>query len=98
MNTNIFERLSFLSLFLVIVLLPIFFLPFTSIPIEVSKGLLLVIWLVACVIFWAIARFIDCKIIFPRSWLLLSGFGIVLVFLLSALLSATPEVSLFGAM
>ena len=98
MKTNIFDRLSFLSLFLVIVLLPLFCLPFTNIPVEISKGLLLVLGLAACVIFWAIARFSDGKIIFPKSWLLVSGFGIVLVFLLSALFSGSPQVSLFGAM
>ena len=98
MRTNIFDRLSFLALFLVIVLLPVFFLPFTNIPIETSKGLLLVLGLVACVVFWVIARFIDGKIIFPKSWLLVSGFGIVFVFLLSALFSQNSQVSLFGVM
>ncbi|MBI2627404.1 hypothetical protein HYW72_00550 [Candidatus Nomurabacteria bacterium] len=99
MKTNIFDGLSFLSLLLVIVLLPVFFLPFTNIPVETSKGLLLVLGLFACVIFWAIARFLDGRIIFPKSWLLLSGLGIVLVFLLSALLSPkSAQVSLFGIM
>ena len=99
MKTNIFDRLSFLSLFLVVVLLPVFCLPFTNIPIEISKGLLLVLGLVACVIFWAMARFIDGRIVFPRSWLLWSGFGIVLAFLLSSLFSgSSSQVSLFGTM
>ena len=98
MRTNIFERLSFLSLFLVIVLLPLFFLPFTNIPIETSKGLLLVVGLAFCIIFWAIARFLDGRIIFPQSWLLVSGFGICLAFLLSALFSGNSQVSLFGTM
>src|SRR3989338_4762819 len=98
MNTNIFERLSFLSLFLVIVLLPLFFLPFTNISIEISKGLLLVVGLAVCIIFWAIARFLDGRIIFSKSWLLVSGFGVCLAFLLSALFSGNPQVSLFGTM
>ena len=98
MSTNIFEKLSFLSLFLVIVLLPLFFLPFTNIPIETSKGLLLVLGLVASIVFWAIARFSDGKIVFPKSWLLVSGFGIALIFLLSSLLSGNSQVSLFGTM
>lgn len=98
MRSNIFDRLSFLSLFFTIVLLPFFFLPFTKIPIETSKDLLLVLGLTACIIFWAIARFSDGEIIFPKSWLLVSGFGIVLVFLLSALFSGNYQVSLFGIM
>lgn len=100
MRLNIFDRLSFVSLFIVIVLLPLFCLPFTNIPIETSKGLLLVVGLTACVIFWAIARFIDGKIVFPKSWLLTSGFGVAFIFLLSAVFSSSTsrEVSLFGAM
>ena len=98
MHTNIFDRLSFLSLFLVVVLLPVFCLPFTNIPVETSKGLLLVVGLVISVVFWARARFLDGKIVIPKSWLLVSGFGIVLAFLLSALFSPTSQVSLFGTM
>jgi len=98
MRANIFERLSFLSLFLVVVLLPIFCLPFTSFAVETSKGLLLVVGLAASLIFWAIARFSDGKIVLPKSWLLLSGIGVILVTLLSALLSANTTVSLFGSL
>lgn len=98
MRSHLFDRLSFLSLFLVVVLLPLFCLPFTNIPVETSKGLLLVVGLAACIIFWTLARFSDGKISFPRSWLLTSGFGIALVFLLSALFSGKAEVSLFGTM
>src|SRR3989338_4252654 len=84
MKTNIFDRLSFLSLFFVVVLLPLFFLPFANIPVETSKGLLLVAGLALCIVFWTISRLIDGKIVFPKSWLLLAGFGIVLVFFISA--------------
>lgn len=95
MRTNTFDKLSFLSLFLVVILLPFFFLPFTNIPVEISKGLLLVIGLALCVIFWAIARFFDGKISFPKSVSILGGAGIVLIFLLSTIFSKT---SFFGTM
>lgn len=98
MNSNIFDRLSFWALFLVIILLPLFVLPFTNIPVETSKGLLLVVGLTASVVFWAISRFLDGKIIFSKSWLLVSGFGIVLAFLLSTLFSGGSQVSFFGTM
>lgn len=98
MRSNIFDKLSFLSLFLVVILLPIFCLPFTNIPVETSKGLLLVLGLAACIIFWAIARFSDGKINFPRSYLLVAGGGIALITLLSALFSKASQTSLFGTM
>lgn len=98
MYSNIFDRLSFLSLFLVVVLLPVFCLPFTNIPVETSKGLLLVLGLAISVIFWAIARFSDGEIIFPKSFVLLAGFGIVLATFLSSLFSGNIQISLFGIM
>ncbi len=98
MLSNILDRISFWALFLVVVLLPVFFLPFTQIPIETSKGLLLVMGLAIAIIFWIAARFSDGRISMPKSWLLLSGLGITLVFLVSALLSSSPKVSLFGTM
>ncbi len=98
MHTNIFGRLSFLSLFFVITLLPFFFLPFTHIPIENAKGALLVVGLVFSVIFWSLARFFDGKINLPRSASLLGGVGVVLAVLLSALFVKSSEVSFFGTM
>lgn len=98
MLSNVLDKISFWVLFAVIVLLPVFFLPFTQIPVETSKGLLLVIGLSISIIFWILARFYDGKISLPKSWLLLSGVGIVLIFLISALFSSSPEVSMFGIM
>ena len=81
MLSNILDRISFYSLFLVAVLLPVFFLPFTKIPVDISKGLLLVIGLSVSIIFWTAARFSDGKIVLPKSWLLVSGFSFVGSFL-----------------
>src|SRR3989344_4266210 len=96
MKSNIFDKISFLSLFLVVVLLPFFFLPFTNIPIETLKGLLLVVGLAVCIIFWAIARFSDGKISFSKSLILVGGAGIILAFFLSALFSEASGISFFG--
>ncbi|OIO29545.1 hypothetical protein COX93_00860 [Candidatus Nomurabacteria bacterium CG_4_10_14_0_2_um_filter_30_12] len=98
MLSNILDRISFWSLFVVVVLLPVFFLPFTQIPVETSKGLLLVLGLVISIIFWISARFSDGRISVPKSWLLLSGLGILLVVLVSALFSSATQISLFGIM
>jgi hypothetical protein len=98
MWSNILDRISFLSLFLVIVLLPVFFLPFTQIPIETSKALLLVVGLAVSLIFWALARFSDGKVTMPKSWLLFSGFIVALVVLISAAFSSAPQASFFGTM
>lgn len=96
--SNIFNKISFYSLFFTIVLLPIFFLPFTKIPIETSKGALFVFGLFLCVVFWSMARFSDGKIFFPKSYLLLSLFSVVLSFFLSSLFSGSMVISFFGIM
>ena len=98
MISNILDRISFYSLFAVIVFLPIFFLPFSKIPIETSKGLILVVGLTASIIFWSAARFTDGKVTLPKSTILMGGLGVVLVVLVSAFFSSVPVVSFFGIM
>ena len=98
MLSNLLDRLSFVSLFLVVVLLPIFFLPLTKISVETSKGFLLVVGLVLAIIFWTMARFSDGKITVPKSWVIYSGLGMVIVFLISAFFSSAQQVSFFGTM
>jgi hypothetical protein len=98
MHSNILDRISFLVLLAVVVLLPIFFLPFFNISVETSKGLFLVVGLIVSVVFWTILRFSDGKINLPRSMALLAGGGIVLVLLLSSLFSGALGVSFFGTM
>src|SRR3989344_4217627 len=98
MRSNTFDKLSLVSLFLVIVLMPFFFLPFTSISVEIAKGVLLVVGLALCVIFWAIARFFDGTINLPKSACLLGGAGVVLAFFLSAFFAKSSQVSFFGTM
>ncbi len=98
MLSNILDRISFWALFVVIVFLPVFFLPFTKIPIETSKGLLLIIGLAISIIFWTGARFFDGKVVLPKSKIILGGFCVVLAFLLSAVFSSASKVSFFGTM
>lgn len=96
MLSNILDRFSFLALLFTVVLLPIFVLPFTQIPVEISKGLLLVTGLLISLILWTVARFYDGKINMPKSVLLGAGVLVVLVSLLSALFGDARSVSLFG--
>ena len=98
MSTNIFDRISFWALFLVITLLPVFFLPFTNIPIEIGKGAFVVLGLAISIVFWAIGRFSDGSIVLPKSPVLFAGLGLVFTLLLSTLFSESSAVSFFGTM
>lgn len=92
------DKISFWSFFVVVISMPFFFLPFTRIPIDTAKQLLLISGLVISIIFWTIARFSDGKISVPRSKIILSGLGIVLVSLISAIFSPSIKTSFFGTM
>ena len=59
MWSNTLDKISFWSLLATLVLLPVFFLPFTQIPIEIEKGLLIVVGLAITVISYLIARVSD---------------------------------------
>ncbi len=85
-------------MFAVIVLLPVFFLPFARVPIETGKGLLIVVGLAVSLIFWLGARFSDGKITIPRSKILISGAAVTLIVLASAIFSPVHHVSFFGVM
>ena len=98
MNSKILSKVSFVSLFLFVSLLPVFFLPFTKIPIETAKGLFLVAGLIISIIFWIILRFSDGKIQLPKSLTLAAGGILSLVLLLSSIFGGVSSVSLFGAM
>lgn len=98
MISNALDRISFWSLFITITFLPFFFLPFSKVPVETSKGLLLVAGLAVSIIFWTAARFSGGKIVMPRSWTMLAGLGVVVAFLASAIFSSARQVSLFGIM
>ncbi|MCF7834379.1 MAG: tetratricopeptide repeat protein [Candidatus Pacebacteria bacterium] len=98
MLSNILDKISFWSLFLVVTLLPIFFIPLVKIPADISKSFLLVIGLTVSLLFWAIARFTEGEVSVPKSKILLSGLVVVLVALVSALFSPAMQVSMFGIM
>lgn len=98
MSSHVLDKVSFWSLFLVVVLLPVFFFPFTRIPFETAKGFLLVLGLVVSIVFWGVARFAEGKISLPKSLILFSGFIFSGVYLTSAYFSVAREVSFFGTM
>src|SRR3989344_2171658 len=98
MNSNIFDRGSFIALMLTAALMSVFFVPAFKIPVEISKGLLAVLGLGEAGILWATARFWDGRIVLPKSLPLLGAVGVSLAFLVSAIFSPAVAWSLFGVM
>lgn len=98
MSSRIFDQISFYVFLLIAFLLPVFFLPFTKIPIETSKGLVVVLGLSVSLTAWALARFFDGKVLLPKSNLLLAGGGVLFAFFISALASPVKAWSFWGIM
>ncbi len=98
MLSNTLDKISFWSLYLVVILLPVFFLPFIKIPVETSKGLLFVLGLSLSLIFWTAARFSDGKIVLPKTPFFFSSLFVILAFLFSALFSPIKKIAFFGTM
>lgn len=98
MLTNILDRISFWSFFVVVALLPIFAIPFVDVPIETSKTVVLVLGVAISFIAWAAARFSDGKVVIPKSNLILFVFLISILTLLSAFFSNSFKMSFFGIM
>ena len=98
MLSNTLDKISFWCLFLVVILLPVFFLPFIKIPVETSKGLLFVLGLSLSLIFWTAARFSDGKIVLPKTPFFFTSLFVIVAFLLSALFSPVKSIAFFGTM
>ncbi len=94
---KIFDRLSFLILLGTIFLALFFFIPFSPITLEASKGFLISIGATFSLFLWLIARLGEGKFVLPKDRLLVFGAIIPLSFLLSSLFSSSLYNSLFGA-
>jgi len=91
-----FNRLSFITLLSTIFLSLFFFIPYTSVTLEASKGFLLSVGTTLSVFFWLIARLGEGKFTIPKDRLILFAGIIPLVFLVASFFSSSLYVSLFG--
>lgn len=78
-------------------LLPIFILPFTVNSLVLSKAILAYLAIGLTFIFWLLARLQKGNLIVPKSALLLSLAGIIVVWLLASVFSGNFKLSLLGA-
>lgn len=97
-SKNVFKFNKFASFFLQasVVLLPFFFLPFVSVPLDVSKGLLLSVGVIFSFLFWIIARLAEGTFTVPKSKVLFAAFLLPVVYLISSALSPNFNISFFG--
>ncbi len=92
-----FNKLSFVILLSTIFLSLFFFIPYTPVTLEASKGFLLSIGSILSFFFWLIARLGEGKFSIPKDRLILLAGIIPVVFLIASLFSSSLYVSLFGS-
>lgn len=90
------EALPFGLLVGLVFLLPVFFLSVSGISLDVSKSVLAVILIVAATALWLVGRMVDGKIVVPKTLLVLFAALLPLQYLVSAVASKVPAMSLFG--
>jgi tetratricopeptide (TPR) repeat protein len=92
-----FNKLSFLILLLTLFGCLFFFVPFTPVTLEASKGFLLSIGATLSLFFWLVSRLGDGKFVVPKDKLILFAAAIPLVFLIASFFSSSLYISLFGS-
>ncbi len=95
-KAKLFEKISFYSYLVTAVLVPIFFIPFTTIAFDVSKGFLISIGVCISFIFWLMAKLLDGDISIPKTHLIFAFLSTVFLVALSSMFSAVPNVSFIG--
>lgn len=95
-KSNIFEKISYISLLLSTFILPLFFIPSKFTLFEFNKIIIMVIGVLVALIFWCLARIRDGKLEFPSALFSSSAFLVIIVYLLSSLFSVNKVNSLIG--
>ena len=96
-KVEFFNKLSFFTLLTTLFLSLFFFVPYTPVTLDASKGFLLSVGATLSLFFWLISRLGDGKFVVPKDKLLLFAVFIPLVFLISSFFSSSLYVSLFGS-
>ena len=96
-KVEFFNKLSFFTLLTTLFLSLFFFVPYTPVTLDASKGFLLSVGATLSLFFWLISRLGDGKFVVPKDKLLLFAMSIPLIFLISSFFSSSLYVSLFGS-
>jgi len=96
-KVEFFNKLSFSTLLFTLFACLFFFIPYTSVTLEASKGFLLSVGATLSLFFWLIGRLGDGRFVIPKDKLILFAMAIPLVFLISSFFSSSLYVSLFGS-
>lgn len=96
-KVEFFNKLSFFTLLATLFVSLFFFIPYSPVALEASKGFLISIGTTLSIFFWFISRLGEGRFVIPKDKLILFAMAIPLVFLISSLFSFSLYTSLFGS-
>lgn len=96
-KVEFFNKLSFVILLFTLFVSIFFFIPYSPVTLDASKGFLISVGATLSLFFWLISRLGDGKFVVPKDKLILFGAAIPLVFLISSFFSSSFYISLFGS-
>ena len=71
-GADIWQKIAKVCLYVLVGLLPLFFLPITIVPVEINKQILTTILVLACFLCYLIHSLNNRKIVYPKSLISLS--------------------------
>lgn len=93
---SFFEKISLSIFYLVLLMLPVFVIPFGVSPFFSSKNIVLSMGVLSVSFFWLLLRIQGGAVKIPKSFLLFSSFLIILAWLVSSLFSGHIQLSIVG--
>src|SRR5271168_5053123 len=95
-SLNIFDKLSQITISILVFLLPVFFIPSSLFPFQDDKAFILMLGTMVALFLWIVGRIKEGKINFSLHPVFISLFAIVVITFISALVSGHIAISLIG--
>ncbi len=95
---GVFQKIARFALYALIFLLPIWYLPLTTLPVEANKAFLTSVLALVALIAWIGSGLQEGKITLNRSWALFALGAFLVVIVVSAVLGIQSHASLIGSL
>ena len=93
---DLWGKIAKASLYLLVFLTPLFFLPLTINPLQISKQILAVVLVLTAFICYLIRSINTRRLVYPKSLLSLAVLAVLAAVGISAVFSQAPRAGLFG--
>lgn len=95
-KSGAFDKWSFVGIFIIGLLLPLFFLPIQGITIDAGKGIFVALIGIVAFVLWLLGRLVGGAFVLPKSSILLAGLVLTLIALIASFFSGSFDASFIG--